>query len=61
MIQEYVPMVTEDDKPAIYLNKEIQDEFRPTLEKYYYDDKKYASYLEQLGIQYPTIKTSSNE
>jgi aminobenzoyl-glutamate utilization protein B len=53
---QYVPMVTEDDKPAIYLNTEIMDEFRPQLEAFYYDESKYGSYLEQLGITYPTVK-----
>jgi len=57
MKQEYIPMVTEDDKPAITLNKDIQDEYRPLLEKVYYDEAKYGSYLQQLGISYPTIKT----
>jgi len=61
MKQEYVPMVTKEDMPAINLNKEIQDEFRPHLEKFYYNEKKYGSYLEQLGIEYPTIKTENNE
>ncbi|MBT8219692.1 MAG: amidohydrolase [Bacteroidia bacterium] len=56
MKQEYVPMVTKDDEPAIYLNKDIQDEFRPALEKFYYDESKFNTYLEQLGIKYPTIK-----
>jgi aminobenzoyl-glutamate utilization protein B len=56
MKQEYIPMVTEDDEPAIYLNKDIMDEFRPQLEKFYYDETKYNSYLEQLGIKYPTVK-----
>lgn len=53
---QYVPMVTEEDKPAIYLNTEIMDEFRPKLEAFYYDESKYDSYLEQLGITYPTVK-----
>jgi aminobenzoyl-glutamate utilization protein B len=56
MKQQYIPMVTETDKPAIYLNKEIMDEFRPQLEKFYYDETKYDSYLEQLGVEYPTVK-----
>ena len=56
MKQQYTPMVTEDDEPAIYLNKEIMEEFRPQLEKFYYDETKYDSYLEQLGIEYPTLK-----
>lgn len=54
---EYVPMVTEEDAPATYLNTEIMQEYRSKLEPYYYDETKYKSYLEQLGIKYPTIKT----
>jgi len=30
-------------------------EYRDQLKKYYYDETKYASYLEQLGIEYPTV------
>ena len=56
MKQQYVPMVNPGDKPAIYLNTEIMEEFRPKLEKFYYDEKKYGSYLEQLGIKYPVVK-----
>ena len=29
------------------------DRFRPELAKHYYDARKYDSYLEQLGVQYP--------
>lgn len=54
---QYVPMVTKDDSPAIYLNTEIMDEYRSKMEPYYYDENKYNSYLEQLGIKYPTIKS----
>ena len=57
MKQEYIPMVTEKDQPATYLNEEIQEEFRSALEKFYYDESKFDSYLEQLGIKYPTLKT----
>ena len=54
--QQYKPMISRDDKPAIYLNTEIMNEFRPKLEKYYYDETRYGSYLEQLGIKYPTLR-----
>jgi len=30
--------------------------FAPKLKKYYYDPSKYKTYLEQLGIAYPTVK-----
>ena len=33
--------------------------FRPEMTKYYYDPTKYKSYLEQLGIKYPVVKSSS--
>lgn len=58
MDTEYKPMISETETPAIYLNQEIQDVFRPELKKYYYDETKYDSYLEQLGIKYPTVKES---
>jgi aminobenzoyl-glutamate utilization protein B len=53
---EYQPMITEEDKPAIYLNTEIQGEYRSKLKPYYYDETRYNSYLEQLGIEYPTVR-----
>jgi aminobenzoyl-glutamate utilization protein B len=59
MNTEYIPMVTEDDSPAIYLNKEIMDEFRPQLENYYYDETKFDSYLEQLGVKFPLLRPAT--
>jgi len=53
---KYKPMIGPDDAPPIYLNKGIMDQFRSRLEKFYYDETKYGSYLEQLGISYPTLK-----
>lgn len=50
---KYEPALTAEDKPAIHLNREIMDQMRPQMEKYYYDPKKYRTYLEQLGIPYP--------
>ncbi|SIQ55007.1 zinc-binding metallopeptidase family protein [Maribacter ulvicola] len=53
---KYQPMISESDMPPIYLNKDKQDQFRSELEKYYYDETKYDTYLEQLGVEYPTLK-----
>lgn len=53
---KYQPMIGKEDKPAIYLNESIMKTYKPELEKYYYDETKYDSYLEQLGIKYPTLK-----
>jgi aminobenzoyl-glutamate utilization protein B len=32
------------------------DKYRAEMKKYYYDPSRYKTYLEQLGIKYPTIK-----
>ncbi len=52
----YKPMISADDSPPIELNTEIMATYRKELEKFYYDETKYDSYLEQLGISYPTLK-----
>ena len=56
---KYTPLVSKTDKPAIMLNKKIMEEFRPEMKKYYYDPSKYKTYLEQLGIKYPTVRMQS--
>jgi aminobenzoyl-glutamate utilization protein B len=52
--RKYVPLIRPEDTPAIWLNKERMEKFRPEMKKYYYDPSKYKNYLEQLGITYPT-------
>jgi aminobenzoyl-glutamate utilization protein B len=52
--KKYVPLIRAEDKPAIWLNKERMERFRPEMKKYYYDPSKYKNYLDQLGITYPT-------
>ena len=49
-------MITADDPPPIELNTEIMATYRKELEKFYYDETKYDTYLEQLGVSYPTLK-----
>ena len=53
---KYVPLIRPQDQPAIWLNKERMEKFRPEMRKYYYDPSKYKNYLEQLGIKYPTTE-----
>lgn len=53
---KYQPMLGANDMPPSYLNKDKQEQFRPQLENFYFDETKYDSYLEQLGIKYPTLK-----
>jgi aminobenzoyl-glutamate utilization protein B len=35
------------------------ERFRPEMRKYYFDPKRFKTYLEQLGIKYPTIREPS--
>jgi aminobenzoyl-glutamate utilization protein B len=55
---KYIPLIRPEDKPAIWLNEQIMAKYRPEMKKYYYDPSKYKSYLEQLGITYPTVRTT---
>ena len=54
--RKYISFLRPEDKPAIWLNKERMEKFRPEMKKYYYDPTKYKNYLEQLGIKYPTTE-----
>jgi aminobenzoyl-glutamate utilization protein B len=56
---KYEPLIRPQDKPAIELNADIMAKFRPEMKKYYYDPTTYKTYLEQLGIQYPTVRKST--
>lgn len=58
---QYTPLVGPKDVPAIQLNKNIMTTFKPELSKYYYNPVKYKSYLEQLGINYPTVRPDQKE
>jgi aminobenzoyl-glutamate utilization protein B len=49
----YQPFPGEKDKPAIWLNEKLMQQYRPEMKKFYYDPSKYKTYLEQLGIPYP--------
>jgi aminobenzoyl-glutamate utilization protein B len=53
---QYRPLIRRGDKPAIHLNKEKMDRFRPQMRQFYYDPSQYDTYLEQLGIEYPTTR-----
>lgn len=58
---QYTPLVGEKDNPAIYLNKKIMEDYKPKLKSFYYNPLKYKTYLEQLGIQYPTVRPDQKE
>jgi aminobenzoyl-glutamate utilization protein B len=54
-------LVGEKDNPAIYLNQKIMEDYKPKLKPLYYNPAKYKTYLEQLGIQYPTVRPDQRE
>src|SRR5580698_3623654 len=56
--QKYVPFIRPEDHPHLELNAGIMDKYNPQLAKFYYDASKYPTYLDQLGIKYPTLRTS---
>jgi aminobenzoyl-glutamate utilization protein B len=58
---KYEPLISSKDKPAITLNTEIMAKFRPEMKKYYFDPTKYKTYLEQLGIKYPTVRVGEKK
>jgi aminobenzoyl-glutamate utilization protein B len=51
--RRYQPLIRPDDTPAVWLNQETMDRFRPALRQHYYDPTRYKSYLEQLNVPYP--------
>jgi aminobenzoyl-glutamate utilization protein B len=57
--QKYQPLIRPEDKPATWLNQGIMDRYRPAMKKFYYDPTRYKTYLEQLGITYPTVRAAT--
>ncbi len=55
---KYIPFITKDTPAPTHLNTEILARYREQMRKYYYDPTKYTTYLEQLGITYPTVRTT---
>lgn len=53
---EYTPFIGADDPPAIDLNADVMRMYKPLLEPFYYDETRFDSYLEQLGVTYPTVR-----
>ena len=54
-------MISEKDPPPFYLNTEKMEKYRDQMEKFYFDETKYETYLEQLGVDYPDINKPGND
>ncbi len=53
---KYTSFLGPEDKPALELNRKVMERYRPEMRKFYYDASRYKTYLEQLGIAYPTLQ-----
>jgi aminobenzoyl-glutamate utilization protein B len=55
---KYTPLIRPEDRPAIELNQGILEQYREKMRPFYYDPKKFPTYLDQLGIKYPTVRAA---
>lgn len=56
---KYQPLIRPDDPPATWMNRDVMERYRPAMRPFYYDPAKYRTYLEQLGVTYPTVKPAA--
>ena len=54
--RQYTTFLRPEDEPPIWLNRDIMERFKPQLEELYYDETRYDTYLEQLGVEYPQFE-----
>ena len=57
----YEPLIRPGDQPAIETNRETMARFRPAMRPYYYDATRHGTYLEQLGVRYPTLRQAAGQ
>ena len=58
--RKYQSFLRPADQPAIWLNEKTMETYRPRMKALYYDPSKYDTYLEQLGIKYPTVRATED-
>jgi len=54
--QKYQPLLAPGDQPILSTNAKTMEQYRPEMKQFYFDPSKYKTYLEQLGIKYPTVR-----
>ncbi|HET6701673.1 MAG TPA: amidohydrolase [Gemmatimonadaceae bacterium] len=57
---KYAPLIRSTDKPPVEMNEAVMARFRPQMRRFYYDPARHRTYLEQLGITYPTVRSDSS-
>jgi len=56
---QWISLIPEGTQPPIHLNAERMERYRPLIEPFIYDPSRFDTYLEQLGVAYPTMETDS--
>jgi aminobenzoyl-glutamate utilization protein B len=59
--QQWESLIPLDTEPPTFLNAEKMARYRPLLEGLRYDPERFDTYLEQLGITYPTVRSPEQE
>ncbi|MDR2626168.1 MAG: amidohydrolase [Zoogloeaceae bacterium] len=49
----YVQFLGPEDTPVLDRNRQVTEQYRPLLERLYYDPQRYDTYLDQLGVRFP--------
>ena len=53
--QKYKPMLGADDRPKVEFNADTMGRYREQIKKLHYDESRYETYLDQLGVKFPTL------
>ncbi len=54
--QKYESFLSPTDMPALNTNTRTMNDYREQMRQFYFDSTRYKTYLEQLGIKYPTVR-----
>jgi aminobenzoyl-glutamate utilization protein B len=54
--QKYEPVLGADDRPKVEFNADTMGRYREQLKKLHYDESRYETYLDQLGVKFPTLE-----
>jgi aminobenzoyl-glutamate utilization protein B len=53
---KYTPLLRPGDRPVTTLNAATMARYREQMRPFYFDPTRHRTYLEQLGVRYPTVR-----
>jgi aminobenzoyl-glutamate utilization protein B len=56
---KYTPLLRPADRPVVTLNAATMARFREQMRPLYFDPARHRTYLEQLGVRYPTVRAAA--